>query len=66
MTALTVRLHEAFLASLGDRVLSYSELTRKPLEVDLCASEPLLLRIYLFTLVGGAGERKRHEYKVVL
>lgn len=66
MTARTARLNEAFLRALGGRVLHVSDVEEKPLIIDLRAPESLRLRVYMYSLVGGAGERARREYKVVL
>lgn len=66
MTARTRRLHEAILAAMHPRVAAHSDLGIKPLLVDLSAPEPLSLRLYMYSLVGGTGERARREYKVVL
>lgn len=66
MTVRTRLLHEALLKALDGSVASHSELARKPLLIDLSPPEPLRLRIYMYSLVGGVGERARREYKVVL
>lgn len=66
MTARTRLVHEAFLKALEGAVANHSDPARKPLLVDLLPPEPLRLRIYMYSLVGGAGERARREYKVVL
>lgn len=66
MSRRTRQLHEAFLRALGDRVKSHSESSLKPLLIDLDSPVALSLRVYMYTLVGGAGERARREYKVVL
>ncbi|WP_412458877.1 hypothetical protein [Sinorhizobium meliloti] len=66
MTARTRGLHQALLLALGGRVARHSDLARKPFLVDLTSPEALRLRIYAYSLVGGAGERARREYKVVL
>jgi hypothetical protein len=66
MTARTRLLQETLLKALGDSVASHSEIAHKPLLVDLRPPEALRLRIYMYSLVGGVGERARREYKVVL
>lgn len=66
MTARTRCLHQAFLKALEGAVADHSDAARKPLLVDLRPPEPLRFRIYMYSLVGGVGERARHEYKVVL
>jgi hypothetical protein len=66
MTARTARLHEAFLGALGSRVSQAGNLREKPLCIDLRAPHLLRLRLYMYSLVGGTGERARREYKIVL
>lgn len=66
MTARTRRLHERFLTALDGCISFHSDPARKPLLIDLRPPEPLRLRIYMYSLVGGVGERARREYKVVL
>jgi hypothetical protein len=66
MTTRTARLHDALLKAFGVRATNISSLNQKPLQIDLGAADPLLLRIYMYSLVGGTGERARREYKVVL
>jgi hypothetical protein len=66
MTARTRRLHRALLEALHPCVAAHSDPGTKPLLIDLLPPEPLSLRIYMYSLVGGAGERARREYKVVL
>lgn len=66
MTARTARLHEAFLNAVAKSVHCHSNVRQKPLLVDTNAAEPLRLRIYMYSLVGGVGERARNEYKIVL
>lgn len=66
MTARTRLLHAALLQALGGAIAYSSEIARKPLLIDLQPPETLRLRVYMYSLVGGAGERARREYKVVL
>ena len=54
MTAITEELHRAFLRPLGDAVLRHSSAGDKPLSVDLALPNPPRLRVYMYTLVGGA------------
>jgi hypothetical protein len=61
----TLALHSAFLAPLTPETI-HGELSTKPLLVDLGYPHPPRLRVYLYSLVHGPGERKRHEYKIVL
>jgi hypothetical protein len=65
-SALTARLHQAFLSPLGGALENGSEIGHKPLLVDLGYPHPPRLRVYLYSLVHGVGERSRREYKVVL
>lgn len=65
MTALTAKLHRAFLDALGGRVVAHSELRAKPLDVDLALPLPPLLRLYMYTLVVG-GTKRAKEFKAVL
>ena len=65
-SAVTARLHQAFLQPLAGTVESSSDIGRKPLLVDLGPPHPPRLRVYLYSLVHGAGERQRREYKIVL
>ena len=65
-TSVTRALHHAFVAPLDDFVIACSDLAAKPLLLDLAFPISARLRIYLYSLVHGAGERQRREYKVVL
>ena len=67
MTAATEALHRRFLEALGgDAVAASAPLREKPLLVDQTNPHPARLRVYLYSLVGGAGEARRREYKAVL
>jgi hypothetical protein len=66
MSAVTEKLNQAFLRPLRESVIRHSQLPEKPLTVDLALPKPPRLRVYIYSLVGGAGERGRREYKVVL
>lgn len=65
-TSVTLALHQAFVAPLGTAVLACSDLAAKPLLLDLAFPISARLRVYLYSLVHGSGERQRREYKVVL
>ena len=65
MSALTARLHRAFLDGLNGRVLAHGDLDTKPLELDLALPLPPHLRLYLYSLVVG-GRSRRGEFKAVL
>lgn len=65
-STITARLGRCFLEPFGDAVQHHSDVQSKPLMVDLRFPHPPRLRVYLFTLVHGAGEQRRREYKVVL
>jgi hypothetical protein len=64
--SVTLALHQAFLKPLEPAHRWSSELSLKPLLVDLGHPFPARLRVYLYSLVHGPGERRRREYKVVL
>ena len=66
MSLETPQLHERFLAPLGAGVVRTSDLSTKPLEVDLQPPHPPLLRIYLYNLIGGLGTKRDTEYKATL
>lgn len=65
MSALTARLHRAFLDGLRDHILAHGDLNTKPLELDLALPLPPYLRLYLYSLVVG-GRSRRGEFKAVL
>ena len=65
-STVTARLHQAFLEPLARAVETNSDIGRKPLLVDLGHPHPPRLRVYLYSLVHGTGERQRREYKIVL
>jgi hypothetical protein len=64
--AITRELHRAFVAPLEGSLVRCSDIAAKPLLLDLSYPHPPRLRVYLYSLVHGAGERQRREYKVVL
>ena len=51
MSAITIRLHRAFLDALNDDVVVHGDLARKPLDLDLALPLPQHLRLYLYSLV---------------
>ena len=65
MSAITVRLHRAFLDALDGKVVGHSDLKRKPLDLDLALPLPQHLRLYLYSLVVG-GKSRPGEFKAVL
>lgn len=65
MSAVTRKLHRAFLDALDGHVLAHSGVESKPLEIDLLLPLPRYLRVYLSSLVVG-GKRRPWEFKVVL
>lgn len=65
MSSVAKRLHAAFLDALEGHVASHSDLTTKPLEVDLDLPLPPHLRVYLYSLVVG-GRSRPGEFKAVL
>ena len=66
MTSLTRALHESLLRPLGSLVIAHSDLGRKPLLLDLRLPWPPRLRLYMYSLVDGAGSQRPTEYKAVL
>ncbi len=66
MSSVTERLHNAFLDPLQSSLIRHSKLADKPLVLDLKLPSPPRLRVYMYSLVGGIGERTRREYKAVL
>ena len=65
MSALTVRLHRAFLDALDGHVLLHGDLATKPLDLGLVLPLPQRLRLYLYSLVVG-GKSRPSEFKAVL
>ena len=65
MSAITVRLHRAFLNALDGHVLAHGDLTTKPLELNLALPLPKHLRLYVYSLVVG-GQSRPNEFKAVL
>lgn len=65
-TPLTLALANAFIGPVLKLVTWHSELDCKPLDLDLDAPLPSRLRVYLYSLVGGAGTKRPHEYKANL
>ena len=65
VTAVTERLHRAFLDALEGRVVAHGDIDAKPLNVDLGPPLPLRLRLYLYSLVVG-GKTRPGEFKAVL
>ena len=65
VSAVTRRLHGAFLKALDGHVIGHGDLAKKPLQVDLALPLPRRLRLYAYSLVVG-GKRRPHEFKAVL
>lgn len=59
-------MHRRFVDALGDKVLSHSDLGRKPLDLDLDHPLPLKIRVYLFNATRPAGGRPLGEHKIQL
>ena len=57
-------LNASFLSALGDNVLAFSEVDRKPLELDLRSPLPSKVRVYLYTLTDPPGGRSVGEHKI--
>jgi len=60
------KVNEAFLAALGDSVLSHGATSSKPLEVDLAPPLPHRIRAYLYRVTGPPGGRTPGEHKIQL
>ena len=65
MSAVTTRLHHAFLDAITDSLVAHGDVETKPLEVDLALPLPQRLRVYLYSLVVG-GKSRPGEFKAVL
>lgn len=59
-------IHRAFLAALSDTVVSYGNLAKKPLEVDLTPPLPHKVRLYLYRATHPPGGRTLGEHKIQL
>jgi len=62
----TEELHTMFLKALGASVKSHSDITVKPLEVDLLGQLPPKLRVYLYNATYPPGGRGMGEHKIQL
>ena len=62
----TIRLHKYLIDCLGDSVVVYSDLSKKPLCVQARMPDEQKLRIYLFNCSNPPGGRPFGEYKSVL
>ena len=65
MSAITVRLHQAFLDAVDGHLVGHGDLNTKPLSLDLALPLPPHLRLYLYSLVVG-GKSRPGEFKAVL
>ena len=65
MSAVTADLHNALVSALGRRVVRHSNVSEKPLSLDLALPLPPRLRIYMYSLVVG-GTKRPGEFKVVV
>jgi hypothetical protein len=65
VSAVTERLHQAFLDALAGHVVAHGDVAAKPLDVDLALPLPQRLRVYLYSLVVG-GKSRPGEFKAVL
>jgi len=59
-------LHRTFLKALDSAVISHSEITVKPLEVDLKSPLPPKLRVYIYNATYPPGGRTMGEHKIQL
>ena len=55
--------HQKFVDALGESVVTHSEITQRPLELEINNPFPLKLRVYLFTASNPPGGRAPNEYK---
>lgn len=61
----TAQLSEIFVADLGERLVSYSPVEDKPIDIDL-KSPMRPVRVYLYNLTKPPGGRSENEYKIQL
>lgn len=59
-------LHSKFILALEDRVVWYSDVDCKPLDMDLLPPLPLHIRVYLFNATHPPGGRTLGEHKIQL
>ncbi len=59
-------LHAVFLQAISSRVISHSDLAKKPLEIDLRSPLPHRVRLYMFNATHPPGGRTLGEHKVQL
>lgn len=57
-------LHSRFLASLGQSLVASSDVSKRPLTLDLAHPLPNRVRLYLYTLTGPPGGRTIGEHKI--
>lgn len=57
-------LHEHFLKSFSNKILSHSDISQKPFEVDLIYPFPPKIRLYLYNLTCPPGGRTLGEHKI--
>lgn len=57
-------LHEHFLKSISNKILSHSDISQKPFEVDLIYPFPPKIRLYLYNLTCPPGGRSLGEHKI--
>lgn len=62
----TAGLNAAFLRPFESQILLASDVSQKPLSVDLRLPLPPRLRVYMYSLVGGTSRSRDEEYKAVL
>ncbi|MCX5729632.1 MAG: hypothetical protein NTZ28_12500 [Nitrospirae bacterium] len=60
------KMHQIFLAALGDSVVGHSRIDKVPLEVDLRPPLPVMLRVYMYTATHPPGGRTLGEHKIQL
>ena len=58
------KLHEKFIELLGDDVIQWSDVSKKPLELDLKLPLPPKVRLYIFNMTDPPGGRTLGEMKI--
>jgi hypothetical protein len=59
-----IELHKIFITSLGGSVLETSDVSQRPLELDLIPPLPHKIRVYIYNLTHPPGGRTLGEHKI--